>query len=80
VDNFIKVFLAQHLNPDNSIYRDWLQQIASAFMHAGYTAMEATDRRYISFGGVILLFGEHYWGKPRQDESGSPRRSIQQGV
>ncbi len=28
-------------------------------------------------GGVILLFGERYWGKPRQDESGSPRRSIQ---
>ena len=30
--------------------------------------------------GAILLFGERYWGKPRQDESGSPRRSIQQGV
>jgi MFS transporter, DHA2 family, multidrug resistance protein len=41
---FHQSILAQHLNPDNSIYRDWLQQVTSAFMHAGYTAIEATNR------------------------------------
>jgi DHA2 family multidrug resistance protein len=41
---FHQSILAQHLNPDNSIYRDWLQHVTSAFMHAGYTAIEATNR------------------------------------
>jgi DHA2 family multidrug resistance protein len=41
---FHQSILAQHLNPDNSIYRDWLHQVSSAFMHAGYTAIEATNR------------------------------------
>jgi DHA2 family multidrug resistance protein len=41
---FHQSILAQHLNPDNSIYRDWLQQVTSAFMHAGYTEIEATNR------------------------------------
>jgi DHA2 family multidrug resistance protein len=41
---FHQSILAQHLNPDNSIYRDWLHQVSSAFMHAGYTAIEAANR------------------------------------
>jgi len=41
---FHQSILAQHLNPDNSIYRDWLHQVTSAFMHAGYTVIEATNR------------------------------------
>jgi DHA2 family multidrug resistance protein len=41
---FHQSILAQHLNPDNAIYRDWLHQVTSTFMHAGYTAIEATNR------------------------------------
>jgi DHA2 family multidrug resistance protein len=41
---FHQSVLAQHLNPDNSIYRDWLHQVTSAFMHAGYSAIEAANR------------------------------------
>ncbi|HZC35031.1 MAG TPA: DHA2 family efflux MFS transporter permease subunit [Chthoniobacterales bacterium] len=41
---FHQSILAQHLTPDNSIYRDWLQHVTSAFMHAGYSAVEAANR------------------------------------
>ncbi|MGA8654903.1 MAG: DHA2 family efflux MFS transporter permease subunit [Chthoniobacterales bacterium] len=41
---FHQSVLAQHLNPDNSIYRDWLHQVTSAFLHAGYSAIEAANR------------------------------------
>src|SRR6266481_3052294 len=41
---FHQSILAQHLTPDTSIYRDWLQQVASAFIHAGYSAIEAVNR------------------------------------
>src|SRR6266446_1827025 len=41
---FHQSVLAQHLTPDNSIYRDWLQQVTSAFRHAGYSAVEAASR------------------------------------
>jgi MFS transporter, DHA2 family, multidrug resistance protein len=41
---FHQSILAQHLNPDISIYRDWLHQVAGAFMHAGYSAIEAANR------------------------------------
>jgi hypothetical protein len=33
---FHQSILAQHLTPDSSIYRDWLQQVTSAFILAGY--------------------------------------------
>ena len=41
---FHQSVLVQHLTPDNSIYRDWLQQVTSAFRHAGYSAVEAASR------------------------------------
>src|ERR1700746_1584099 len=41
---FHQSVLVQHLTPDNSIYRDWLQQVTSAFRHAGYSAVEAANR------------------------------------
>jgi MFS transporter, DHA2 family, multidrug resistance protein len=41
---FHQSVLAQHLTPDNSIYRDWLQHVTSEFMHAGYSAVEAANR------------------------------------
>ena len=41
---FHQSVLAQHLTPDHSIYRDWLQHTASVFMHAGYSAVEAASR------------------------------------
>jgi MFS transporter, DHA2 family, multidrug resistance protein len=41
---FHQSILGQHLTPDNSIYRDWLQHTTSAFMHAGYSAVEAAKR------------------------------------
>jgi MFS transporter, DHA2 family, multidrug resistance protein len=41
---FHQSILAQHLTPDSSIYRDWLQQVTSAFIHAGYSAIEAANR------------------------------------
>jgi MFS transporter, DHA2 family, multidrug resistance protein len=41
---FHQSVLAQHLTPDNSIYRDWLQHVTSEFMRAGYSAIEAANR------------------------------------
>jgi MFS transporter, DHA2 family, multidrug resistance protein len=41
---FHQSVLAQHLTPDRSIYRDWLQHTAAIFMHAGYSAVEAASR------------------------------------
>lgn len=41
---FHQSILAQHLTPDSSIYRDWVQQFTSAFIHAGYSAIEAANR------------------------------------
>ena len=41
---FHQSILAQHLTPDHSVYRDWLQHAASVFMHAGYSAVEAANR------------------------------------
>jgi MFS transporter, DHA2 family, multidrug resistance protein len=41
---FHQSVLTQHLTPDNSIYRDWLQHVTSAFTHAGYSAIEAANR------------------------------------
>src|SRR6201987_5115331 len=41
---FHQSILAQHLTPDGSIYRDWLHQVTSAFIHAGYSAIEAANR------------------------------------
>jgi DHA2 family multidrug resistance protein len=41
---FHQSILAQHLTPDSSIYRDWLQHVTSQFIHAGYSAIEAANR------------------------------------
>jgi MFS transporter, DHA2 family, multidrug resistance protein len=41
---FHQSILAQHLNPDNSAYHEWLQHIAGMFTHAGYSAIEAANR------------------------------------
>ncbi len=41
---FHQSILAQHLTPDHSIYRDWLQHAASVLIHAGYSAIEAANR------------------------------------
>jgi MFS transporter, DHA2 family, multidrug resistance protein len=51
---FHQSILAQHLNPDNSIYRDWLHQAASALMHAGYTAIEAANRAQAQLYNVLV--------------------------
>jgi MFS transporter, DHA2 family, multidrug resistance protein len=51
---FHQSILAQHLNPDNSIYRDWLHQVTSAFTHAGYTAIEATNRAEAQLYNVLV--------------------------
>jgi hypothetical protein len=41
---FHQSILAQHLTPDNSTYRDWLQHVTNTFVHAGYTVFEAANR------------------------------------
>ena len=41
---FHQSILGQHLTPDNSIDRDWLQHVTNIFVHAGYTAVEAANR------------------------------------
>jgi DHA2 family multidrug resistance protein len=41
---FHQSVLAQHLTPDNSIYRDWMQHMTNEFMRAGYSAIEAANR------------------------------------
>jgi DHA2 family multidrug resistance protein len=41
---FHQSVLAQHLTPDNSIYRDWLRHVTDEFMQAGYSAIEAAKR------------------------------------
>ena len=41
---FHQSVLAQRLTPDHSLYRDWLQHVASVFMHGGYSAVEAASR------------------------------------
>ncbi len=50
---FHQSVLAQHLTPDNSIYRDWLQRVTSAFMHAGYSAVEAANRAEAQLYSVL---------------------------
>jgi MFS transporter, DHA2 family, multidrug resistance protein len=41
---FHQSVLAQHLTPDSPVYRDWLHQVTNAFVHAGYSAIEAANR------------------------------------
>jgi MFS transporter, DHA2 family, multidrug resistance protein len=41
---FHQSIIAQHLTPDHSLYRDWLQHSASALMHGGYSAIAAASR------------------------------------
>jgi DHA2 family multidrug resistance protein len=41
---FHQSILAQHLTPDKSVYRDWLHQASTVFVHAGYSAVEAANR------------------------------------
>lgn len=41
---FHQSILAQHVTPDRSVYRDWLHQASTVFMHAGYSAVEAVSR------------------------------------
>ncbi|HEY6842265.1 MAG TPA: MFS transporter, partial [Chthoniobacterales bacterium] len=50
---FHQSILAQHLTPENSAYHDWLQRVASAFMHAGYTAIEAANRAQAQLYGML---------------------------
>jgi hypothetical protein len=50
---FHQSVLAQHLTPDNSIYRDWLQRVTGAFMHAGYSAVEAANRAEAQLYSVL---------------------------
>jgi len=38
--------LAQHLTPDNWAYHEWLQQVAGAFRHAGYSGIEAVIKNF----------------------------------
>jgi MFS transporter, DHA2 family, multidrug resistance protein len=52
---FNQSVLAQHLTPDNSIYRDWLHQVAGAFMHAGYSAIEAATRAEAELYTILNL-------------------------
>ena len=32
------------MTPDSLIYRDWLQQVTSGFIHAGFSAIKAANR------------------------------------
>ena len=41
---FHQSIIAQHLTPDHSLYRDWLQHSASALVHGGYSAIAAASR------------------------------------
>jgi MFS transporter, DHA2 family, multidrug resistance protein len=41
---FHQSILAQHATPERSIYGDWMNQTTHAFMEAGYTLIEATNR------------------------------------
>jgi DHA2 family multidrug resistance protein len=50
---FHQSVLAQHLTPDSSIYRDWVQHTASAFIHAGYSAIEAVNRAEGQLYGML---------------------------
>jgi DHA2 family multidrug resistance protein len=50
---FHQSILAQHLTPDNSIYRDWLQQVTSAFTHAGYSAVDAANRAQAQLYNIL---------------------------
>jgi MFS transporter, DHA2 family, multidrug resistance protein len=50
---FHQSVLVQHLTPDNSIYRDWLQQVTSAFRHAGYSAVEAANRAEAQLYSIV---------------------------
>ena len=50
---FHQSILAQHLTPDRSLYRDWLQEATRAFMHAGYSALEAAHRAQGQLYGVL---------------------------
>ncbi len=50
---FHQSVLSQHLTPDNSIYRDWLQHVSSAFRHAGYSAVEAANRAEAQLYSVL---------------------------
>jgi MFS transporter, DHA2 family, multidrug resistance protein len=50
---FHQSILAQHLTPDNSAYHEWLQQLASAFKHAGYSGIEAASRAQAQLYAVL---------------------------
>ena len=50
---FHQSVLAQHLTPENSIYRDWLHRVTSAFMHAGFSAIEAANRAQAQLYNVL---------------------------
>jgi DHA2 family multidrug resistance protein len=50
---FHQSVLAQHLTPENSIYRDWLQQVTSAFRHAGFSAIEAANRAQAELYNIL---------------------------
>lgn len=50
---FHQSILAQHATPDNFIYRDWLHHVTDAFMHAGYTAVEAANRAEAQLYNVL---------------------------
>jgi len=50
---FHQSILAQHLTADRSTYRDWLQQATSAFVHAGYSVLEAAKRAEGQLYGVL---------------------------
>jgi MFS transporter, DHA2 family, multidrug resistance protein len=41
---FHQSIIAQHVTPDHSLYRDWLQHSASVLMHGGYSAIAAASR------------------------------------
>jgi MFS transporter, DHA2 family, multidrug resistance protein len=50
---FHQSILAQHLTPNNSAYHQWLQHMASTFMHAGYSAIEATSRAQAQLYAIL---------------------------
>jgi MFS transporter, DHA2 family, multidrug resistance protein len=50
---FHQSILGQHLTPDNSLYRDWLQQTTNLFLHAGYTAIESANRAQAQIYSIL---------------------------
>jgi DHA2 family multidrug resistance protein len=50
---FHQSILAQHLTPENSMYRDWLHQVAGLFVHAGDTAIDAMQKAEGQLYGLL---------------------------